>query len=110
MPSMRLKIRMQTDEALDYDNHVSNLRKKMDIYDRVRNNAERVSEKMKGLSDVCAQEIGFLVGELVWFPNLKQRRCFSPKLQWSTALATLLTTKDVFNIGIARFVVYGTRL
>lgn len=78
--------------------YVSNLKGRLHyIHERVRQNLQIASDRMKTRYDSKAAEGGFKAGDLVWLYNPQRRRGLSPKLQkdWEGPYKVIKRINDV---------------
>ncbi|POS82547.1 hypothetical protein EPUL_004988, partial [Erysiphe pulchra] len=80
------------------EDYVSNLKGRLHyIHEKVRQNLQIASDRMKTRYDSKAAEGGFEAGDLVWLYNPQRRRGFSPKLQkdWEGPYKVIKRINDV---------------
>lgn len=93
-----LQFGIKPDEELVDDDYVTNLRQRMNgVHEKVRQNLQESSERMKERYDVKAEKGGYRPGDLVWLYNPKRRRGYSPKLQssWEGPYEIITRLNDV---------------
>ncbi|XP_045482836.1 uncharacterized protein LOC123686668 [Harmonia axyridis] len=77
---------------------VNRLKKRLHyIHERVRENLQIASDRMKTRYDIKASEGGFNIGDLVWLYNPQRKRRLSPKLQrdWEGPYKVIKRINDV---------------